>query len=139
MISALLRLFHRYGLRGRKEAAPAPAGHALGLDRDRESWDESLADQLVGSFVLIGLTRLDPAGELIEHEQFYGYVTCAHKTRGITLKLEGNRIGETFNLPPDTRAFQRARLGRYRLKSTGEIVVDPDFTSSWTARGRHNA
>jgi len=35
-------------------------------------------------------------------------------------------------LPPDLRAFQDAPPGEYRLRSTGEVVVDPDFISSWT-------
>jgi hypothetical protein len=32
------------------------------------------------------------------------------------------------------RAFQPAPPGEYRLKSTGEIVVDPDLLSTWTIR-----
>jgi hypothetical protein len=37
-------------------------------------------------------------------------------------------------LPPDTRAFQKASPGEYRLKSTGEVVADPDYTAMWTLR-----
>ncbi len=39
--------------------------------------------------------------------------------------------GGHYDLPPDVRTFEEARPGEYRLRSTGEIVVDPDFTSTW--------
>jgi hypothetical protein len=48
------------------------------------------------------------------------------------IRLEGQKEGELFWLPPDIRAFQDAQPGEYRLRSTGEIVVDPDFITNWT-------
>jgi hypothetical protein len=75
---------------------------------------------------------LDPAGGVTDKFQVYGRVSSADRTRGIQVKLQGNREGETCTLPPDTRAFKRAKRGNYTLKSTGEVVVDPDFTTSWT-------
>jgi len=35
-------------------------------------------------------------------------------------------------LPPDLRAFRKAEPGEYRLKSSDEVVVDPDYLASWT-------
>jgi hypothetical protein len=78
------------------------------LDEERESWNEAFAQSLMGRLVLVGLTRQNAAGEEIETTQFHGRVTGAHKTRGIMLKLEGSRAGETYNLPPDTSALHSA-------------------------------
>ncbi len=39
---------------------------------------------------------------------------------------------EPFTLPPVEEAFEPAPPGEYRLRTTGEVVVDPDFTTSWT-------
>jgi hypothetical protein len=95
-------------------------------------WDETLARELVGSYVLVGITRLDASGGLIQQIQLHGYVQSAEKNVGIRMLLEGNRKGQTYNLPPDTQAFQRAKPGKYTLRSSDEVVVDPDFTTSWT-------
>jgi hypothetical protein len=35
-------------------------------------------------------------------------------------------------LPPDLRGWKPAPPGEYRLKSTGEVVVDPDYLAAWT-------
>jgi hypothetical protein len=107
---------------------------AWNLSEERESWNEEFAQSLIGKLVLVGLTRLDAGGEEIQTKQFYGRVTSAHKTRGIAIKLEGMRSGETYNLPPDTSALYPAKRGEYRLRSTGEVVVDPDFTTTWTIK-----
>ena len=37
-----------------------------------------------------------------------------------------------FNLPPDITAIEVAAKGEYYLKSTGEIVVNPDYVAIWT-------
>jgi hypothetical protein len=35
-------------------------------------------------------------------------------------------------LPPTTKPFLDAKPGDYTLKSTGEIIRNPDVTVSWT-------
>ena len=42
--------------------------------------------------------------------------------------------GELLTLPPDLRPFQPAPAGSYRLRSTGEVVLDPDYLATWTIR-----
>jgi len=37
-------------------------------------------------------------------------------------------------MPPDLDAIAPAKPGEYRLKSTGEIVVDTDFLATWEVR-----
>ena len=65
-------------------------------------------------------------------EQFFGSVTHIDPEKGVTLQLGGSRSGEVFTLPPDLRAFFPALPGFYRLRETGDVVVDPDYTTTWT-------
>jgi len=94
----------------------------------RPVWDEILAEDVVGKVVLVGLTYLEADGSLIEQQKFFGTVLSADSRRGILLSLEGQRSGEQYNLPPDTRAIEIASSGEYRLRGTGEVVIDPDYT-----------
>ena len=96
------------------------------------AWDEELGDQLVGKILLVGVTYNDPMGKLVEQKQMFGEVVVADPARGICIKLMGGRSGEHYWLPPDTRGIKIAEAGEYRLRETGEIVVNPDFTSYWT-------
>lgn len=96
---------------------------------DRPAWEHARAENLIGATVLVGLTFNEPAGQRLE--QFFGTVMNADPEEGITLRLEGSRSGEVYTLPPDLRAFFPARPGSYRLRETGETVVDPDYTTTW--------
>jgi hypothetical protein len=102
-------------------------------------WDTELADELLDSLVLIGVTSLDAGGNLIEQTQMFGRVTVVDPRRGISILLEGTRAGETYWLPPDLRCLDRARPGEYRLRSTGEVVRNPDFLCQWTVSQRADA
>lgn len=97
---------------------------------DRPVWDTASAEKLLGSTVLVGVTYKEPAGDRLE--QFFGTVMNADPEQGVTLRLDGKRAGEVFTLPPDLRAFLPARPGSYRLRQTEEVIVDPDFTATWT-------
>lgn len=97
---------------------------------DRPAWDEASAEKLLGATVLVGLTVNDASGERLE--QFFGTVMSADAEDGVMLRLEGSRAGEAYTLPPDLRAFFPAPRGSYRLRQTGEVVVDPDYTTTWT-------
>ena len=99
---------------------------------ERPEFDQALADDLVGKLVLVGLTHEDRRGEVKGLEQFFGTVSAIDPCRGIALSLQGKRSGETKWLPPDTRAFQRAGKRQYRLRSTREVVSNPDYTAQWT-------
>lgn len=101
-------------------------------------WDEAKAEQLLGLVVLVGITWLDPAGELIEYENFYGNVVSTHPTEGIVLRLLGSRDGESYSLPPMLDPFEPAEPGTYRLKSSDDTVSDPDFIATWTVHNANN-
>ena len=106
--------------------------HPPSFDDGRPPFDHFFARELMGKHVLVGVTALDFKGQLIEHKQFHGRVDKVDAREGIRIKLLGEREGEFEWLPPDTNSFQKARPGEYRLKSTGEVVEDPDYTAMWT-------
>ena len=105
-----------------------------GRDQERPVWDEELARRLKGRLVLVGLTYFDESGTLVEQREFFGHVVSANRQSGILLRLEGRQVGEQYNLPPNTRALVEASRGKYTLKTTGEMVVDPDFTVMYSFR-----
>jgi len=92
-----------------------------------------LPESYVGKRVLIGMTYLDYDETLIKREQFHGIIVGVDET--IVVKLSDT--GEEFSLPPDLTALEEAPKGEYRLHSTGEIVVDPDFLVSYTVIKPH--
>lgn len=86
-------------------------------------------DDLIGKSVLIGITRERHDGEFIRQEQHVGVVTSIGSS--IHFRLPD---GHDFKLPPDLSSFHRAPPGVYRLRSTGQKVNHPDFTTIWTVR-----
>jgi len=83
-------------------------------------------EDLIGKRVIIGITRRNHDETILAEEQFHGIVTSMDDDV-IHVRLPS---GKDFTLPPAPETFQRAAPGHYRLRSTGEVVIDPDFTSS---------
>jgi len=103
--------------------------HPASFDDGRARFDAVLAARLVGKRVVVSIRYEDFRGNLKREEQLSGTVISAHPTRGISVALEGDRLGETLSLPPTTEFFQVAAKGAYPIGSSGEVVVDPDFIS----------
>jgi hypothetical protein len=61
----------------------------------------------------------------------HGEVVSVDARRGIELRLAGTRAGDVFRLPPDLRGIAPAKPAQYRLRATGEVVENPDFTAPW--------
>ena len=97
-------------------------------DESETIWDEVVAFGLPGKLLLVGLTYGGAGGTPGRQEQFWGRVTTVDRNAGISLTLKGSRDGEVFTLPPDTRPIHAAPPGEYRLRSTAEVVVNPDYT-----------
>jgi len=88
---------------------------------------------MVGEHVLVGKTYV--RGEsVLQHVQFHGVIEDASERQGFAVRRSDT--GDIEWLPPDMRAFQQAPPGEYMLRSTGEVVVDPDMVSSWVVE-RH--
>ena len=91
--------------------------------------NEEFAAELVGTHLLVGLTHLDHAGNVERLEQFHGKVVRASVDEGVVLvDADGNERW----LPLDREAFRPAEPGEYQLRSTGEIVLDPAWLTTWT-------
>lgn len=97
-----------------------------------EEYDEELAASFVGKYVLVGITYVDPAEQPIAQEQIHGRILRIDPVEGVVIARCGS--GEEFKLPPDLGSFKVAPPGEYRLRSTGEVVVDPDLTCTWVIK-----
>ncbi len=89
--------------------------------------ERSISD-LLGKTILVGITYYTRDNEILEQKQYWGTVIEANEQQ----ILFRQKNGELFGLPPDLRSTKPAPKGEYRLRSTGETVVDPDFTSTWS-------
>lgn len=100
---------------------------------DAAEWDEAIAADLVGSLVIAELTYERPDGETLRELQTYGVVTAVDRDEGVVIEVHGETWkGQTMVLPATTDAYEKVPPGTYRLEMTGETVVDPDYTTSWT-------
>jgi hypothetical protein len=98
-----------------------------------EDWDQDEADWLVGQYALVGITWVAADGETVKTQgQYHGRIVAADKSDGFKIECEGACAGQTMSLPPDTNVFSPADPGEYKLRSTGEVVKDPDVLASWT-------
>jgi hypothetical protein len=89
-------------------------------------FDADIAADLIGCTLLVGVSYFGADGALRRREQFWGIVEACDPGAGISLKQAD---GEIRWLPPLTVAIKPADPGDYRLKGTGEVVTDPDFTA----------
>jgi hypothetical protein len=92
--------------------------------------DQGLAASYIGKHLLVGITYLDHKGNFIEQKQFHGNIVRINEPEGIVIKLHDS--DQEYKLPPDLNALQAAPKGEYRLRSTGEIIFDPDLLTTWT-------
>ena len=82
---------------------------------------------LVNKTILIGLTYYTANNEFVEQKQFWGTVLESNENH-ILVRLND---GEIFSLPPNLSSTEVAPPGEYRLRSTGEVIVDPDYLTTW--------
>ena len=92
------------------------------------TWPE-LQTFLKGKFFLIGLTFIDQDGNVLEQYQTSGIVD--ELTDKGFLKFNRNNAS-MFQLPYDKRAIKEAAEGEYSEKSTGNIIINPDYITTWT-------
>ncbi|KAA9157164.1 hypothetical protein FPZ12_025590 [Amycolatopsis acidicola] len=86
---------------------------------------------LVGKRLLFSVRYVADDGSPLRELEECGVVTAVDDSV-VTIALP--RHDEPFTLPAEPDAYDHARPGEYRLRTTGEVVVDPDFTSVWTVR-----
>jgi hypothetical protein len=87
------------------------------------------AEQFIGKRIIVGITHVDHTNQPVSQEQYQGRIVRASQREGIVIQTPS---GEERRLPPDLRAMFGARRGQYSLRSTGQVVANPDLQTSWT-------
>jgi hypothetical protein len=103
--------------------------------RQQQGFTQEQIDALTGSKLLVGLTYLRPDGEVEGRVEFAGTV---YEVGPDVVSVRRHDTGEVFTLPPAPEAFQPAEPGDYRLRSTGEVIVNPDFICTMTVQMADN-
>ena len=86
-------------------------------------------DEYVGKRLLMSLTYLNTADAVDHKVQLHGIITRINEAI-IAVTLQDT--GEEFTLPADMSALTAAPEGEYRLKPSGDIVIDPDYLVVYT-------
>ncbi len=94
--------------------------------------DEAKAADFIGKTILIGVTYEDHNGNVTERHQWFGTITSYSNEEGINVRLTDS--DEFCCLPPSADAIHKADPGEYRLRSTGKVVENPDYLTTWTCR-----
>ena len=84
---------------------------------------------LVGARLLVGLTYVDEDGRELSSTQFCGRVLEVADGVIVVANPEGR---EPVVLPAEVSGYTPAKPGRYVLRGSGEVVVDPDYLTAWT-------
>lgn len=83
--------------------------------------------EYIGKRVLVGINYKAANGTPDSKKQFHGTITSVDEKGWLILERADGQ-GE-LKIPAK---LEPASPGEYTLSSTGEVVVDPDFTAIWT-------
>ena len=92
------------------------------------TWRKLQEFLLKGKVFVVGLTFVDKDGQFIEHYQTHGTVIGLTYNGLLRIERHDNSI---FQLPYDKETIRKAKKAEYRAKTTGEIIVNPDFIMTW--------
>ena len=73
------------------------------------------------------MTFYDKNNEFTEQKQNWGEIVAVNENTVHIKKMNG----EEFSIPNDLSAIEPAEPGEYKLRSTGEVVKNPDYLSTW--------
>jgi hypothetical protein len=89
-----------------------------------------LAEYYTAKHILVGLTYKASDGTVKEQVQFDGHIARINEQEGIVIYRRD--MASEFTLPPALASLRPASPGEYRLRSTGEVVRDPEVLTTWT-------
>jgi hypothetical protein len=93
---------------------------------------EMFGDDYIGRTLLLGVTYTGPDGEFRRQEQLVGTIMVVDFKEGIVVSCEPD--GQSFVLPGDPCWVEKAPPAEYRLRSTGQVVTNPDFLAKLSIR-----
>jgi hypothetical protein len=79
----------------------------------------------------MGITYLDESGDFLEQTQVHGVVVSADAQKGFCIEVRGQRAGEKFYLPPDTRRIEE----QYPVNTSLRLRVNPSRIPITRGRG----
>ena len=94
------------------------------------------SEGFVGKPILVGLTYLQPSGDMREQLQLHGVI---RRVDGHVLEFERADGAGTFTIPFDGELESAEPGALYTLRSTGEEVRDVHFLASFTIHPRHGS
>jgi len=94
--------------------------------------DDTLGGSFIGKTILIGITYQDYKGNVTGRMQWFGTIKSYSNNKGIEVDLDGS--DEPCCIPPFASAIRPAEPGVYRLKSSGKVIENPDFVTTWIAQ-----
>jgi hypothetical protein len=92
--------------------------------------DEVLAKTMIGKVVLVSVTVRARDESILGEEQYFGTILRISEADGMIIRRGDTQ--EEMWLPPALDHYVPADPGEYRLRSTGQVVVDPDYLATWT-------
>jgi len=87
--------------------------------------------QYLGKRLLVGIQYYEVEGakrKVFRVEQYHGEIVKANPVDGLVIRQAD---GEEFILPPDLTMLEPAPKAEFRLRATGEVVVNPDYIAAW--------
>jgi hypothetical protein len=99
------------------------------VDESETTWFDEKARSFIGKQLVVELTYVDAKGAVESVEDFAGVIERVNLEDGLILRLASS---EVRSLPPDLSNLQPAAPGAYPVKSTGEVVQNPDYVAAWT-------
>ena len=103
---------------------------------------EALVQQLQGKLLFLALTFIDAHGVLVDQYQTSGRVesTSAASAAGAGAMVQlRQEDGSLFRFPADPKAIQAAGPGEYRVRHSGQMVLNPDFLGHFEVVVRREA
>lgn len=93
---------------------------------------EVFGDQFIGRNLLLGITYVTQSGSLQHQEQVVGTIMVVDFDEGIVVSCDPD--GRQLVLPGDPSWLEKAPRAEFRLRSTGQVVTNPDYIAKLTKR-----
>lgn len=100
------------------------------MPNEIKNWDDFRA-MLHGKLFVVGVDLLDANDAVVEKYQTAGVVEELTNDGFFVLRRND---GSLFTIPYEPSSIEAARKGEYSLKSTGQTIVDPDYTTAWDVK-----